>query len=363
MAQSLIDGNDLERTEHLPTSRNVGSVGSNPANKRQMSGLMVNAKRNKVETLGHHRSEQYNNSGDIGAIKSSGANGRMNLSRAAERKIQSESLEYLMRKTGKFEFFWYPTFIILGLLCLVLVPIFTEMTLGAIILLVVCVVNLWLCMTANNLVARGARIGLLLSSINMLLYVGISVYQKVWGEVIINALLYIPLEIIGFFNWGKEAEAGKVDVVNKMNGVTLLKHILMLLGITIGVWALLHFILHQSFAIFNAIGIAGCVVGDLARNKRYFETWYFFMLCNIAGIVLWALQIFSSGDGISLAILPTMISFMATLSNNFNGIYIWNVLYKNKHKNGGVYLAKRKVDIKRIVRLKRTYKKMTCKEL
>lgn len=363
MVQSPFDGKDFVKSEDLPTSRNVGSVGSDSSARRKMSGLVVDVKRNKVETLGHHRSEQYNNSGDMGAIKSSGANGRISLSRQAERKIQSESLEYLMRKTGKFEFFWYPTFVILGLLCLVLVPIFTEMTVGAIILLVVCVMNLWLCMTANNLVARGVRIGLILSAINMLLYVGISIYQKVWGEVIINVLLYIPLEIIGFFNWGKGAEEGKVDAVNKMDGIALLKHIGLLIGLTAGVWALLNFGLNQQFAIFNAISIAGCVVGDLARNKRYFETWYFFMLCNIGGIVLWALQIFTSGVGVSLAILPTMISFMATLSNNFNGIYIWNVLYKNKHKNGGVFLAKRKVDIKRIVRLKRTYRKMTCKEL
>ena len=137
----------------------------------------------------------------------------------------------------------------------------------------------------------------------------------------------------------------------------------MCIGITIGVWAGLKYGLSQKFALFNAISIAGCIVGDLSRNKRFFEVWYFYMLCNIGGIALWSLQIFSGGGQISLAILPTVISFMATLSNNFNGIYIWNVLYKNKHKNGGVYLAKRKVDIRKIVRLKRTYKKMTCKEV
>lgn len=361
MVQTPFDGKDFKVREDLPTTRNVGSVGSNVS--RQMSGLIVKAKREKNDTSGEHRSETLQKRKGTGAIKSSSANGKMSMSREAERRIQSESLEYLMRKTGKFEFFWYPTFVILGLICLITIPIFTEMSTGSLILLVVCVLNLWLCMTANNLVAKGIRIGLILSAVNMLIYVAISVFQKVWGEAIINLLLYIPLSIIGFINWGKGAEEGKVDAVDKMNGVVLLKHVALLIGITASVWAVLHFAIGQAFAIFNALSIAGCVVGDLARNKRYLETWFFYMLCNIGGIMLWGLQIFTSGEGLTLELLPTMISFMATLSNNFNGIFIWNILYNNKHKNGGVYLAKRKVDIKKIVRLKRTYKKMTCKEL
>lgn len=361
MVQTPFNEKDFKVKHKLPTSRNTVSVGAK--NERQLSGLVVDLKRRRIDTTGDHRSEIVSKTNYDGAIKSSSANGKMSISREAERKIKSESLEYLMRKTGKFEFFWYPTFLILGLLCLVLIPIFTKMSTADIILLVTCVLNLWLCMTANNLVAKGIRVGLILSCISMLIYVAVSVYQKVWGEVLINILLYIPLGIIGYINWGRGAEEGTVDTVNKMSGVELLKYISMAIGIIASVWALLKFGLGQEFALFNAVSIAGCIVGDLARNKRFFETWFFYMMCNIGGIALWGCQIFTTGDGISLAILPTMISFMATLSNNFNGIYIWNILYNNKHKNGGVFLAKRSVDIRKIVKLKRTYKKMTCKEL
>ncbi len=361
MVQTPFDGRDYKKKHNLPTSRNTVSVGAK--GERQLSGLVVDVKRKKIDTTGDHRSEFVSKTNYDGAIKSSSANGKMSMSREATRKIQSESLEYLMRKTGKFEFFWYPTFFVLGLLCLILVPIFTEMKTIDILLLVTSVMNLWLCMTANNLVAKGIRFGLILSTVSMLVYVAIAIYQKVWGEVLINVLLYIPLGIIGYINWGKNAEDGTADTVNKMNGVELLKYVSLALGIIGSVWALLRFGLKQQFALFNAVSISGCIVGDLARNKRFFETWFFYMMCNIGGIALWGCQIFTSGAGLSLALLPTMISFMATLSNNFNGIYIWNILYKNKHKNGGVFLAKRNVDIKKIVKLKRTYKKMTCKEL
>lgn len=345
--------------EDVNVCRGIPSVGA----KSSAVGLNSFAVRRSYATNGgEHKNERTN----AGLIRSTSAHGGMTLSGKAVRKIQTQSLEQLMHRTGIFEFFWYPIFIVLGLLCLTLIPIFTKMTSIDVLLLIFSVLSLWLGMTGNNFVAKGYRFGLILTCINMVLYVVVSAIQKVWGEVIINTFVYLPLAIYSFFKWKqdalKKAEKGaRMDDVEKMTGKELLLYILLLLGLTAGVWAVLNFGLSQAFAIFNAVSIAGCIVGDIARTKRYIETWFFYMLCNIGGITLWALQIFASGN-VSLAVLPAMISFMATLSNNFNGVYIWSVLYRNTHRNGGVYLAMRPVNIKGVAKLKRTYRKMTCAE-
>lgn len=345
--------------EDVNVCRGIPSVGA----KSSAVGLNSFAVRRSYATNGgEHKNERTN----AGLIRSTSAHGGMTLSGKSVRKIQTQSLEQLMHRTGIFEFFWYPIFIVLGLLCLTLIPIFTKMTSIDVLLLVFSVLSLWLGMTGNNFVAKGYRFGLILTCINMVLYVVVSAIQKVWGEVIINTFVYLPLAIYSFFKWKqdalKKAEKGaRMDDVEKMTGKELLLYILLLLGLTAGVWAVLNFGLSQAFAIFNAVSIAGCIVGDIARTKRYIETWFFYMLCNIGGITLWALQIFASGN-VSLAVLPAMISFMATLSNNFNGVYIWSVLYRNTHRNGGVYLAMRPVNIKGVAKLKRTYRKMTCAE-
>lgn len=345
--------------EDVNVCRGIPSVGA----KSSAVGLNSFAVRRSYATNGgEHKNERTN----AGLIRSTSAHGGMTLSSKAVRKIQTQSLEQLMHRTGIFEFFWYPIFIVLGVLCLTLIPIFTKMTSIDVLLLVFSVLSLWLGMTGNNFVAKGYRFGLILTCINMVLYVVVSAIQKVWGEVIINTFVYLPLAIYSFFKWKqdalKKAEKGaRMDDVEKMTGKELLLYILLLLGLTAGVWAVLNFGFSQAFAIFNAVSIAGCIVGDIARTKRYIETWFFYMLCNIGGITLWALQIFASGN-VSLAVLPAMISFMATLSNNFNGVYIWSVLYRNTHRNGGVYLAMRPVNIKGVAKLKRTYRKMTCAE-
>ena len=343
----------------------VGSIASGRARKKerlikeQIVGLETHALGSSSK-LNEHQNEKRKS----GHILSGRANGAMTISKYSSKNIQKAAMARAIDRAGKFEVVWYPVFIIAGLLCLILIPLLTEMGKMDIFLLCFSVLSLWLSMTANNLVAKGFRIGLLLSVIGMALYVVICLFQKVWGEVLINALMYVPLEVVGYINWKKSAsDGGKLDEIKVMTWKTRLLYILLLIGITLGGFAILKLpFINQQFAIFNALSIAGCIVGDLARNKRYLEVWPFFMVCNIGGIVLWLCQIFAGGGGVTLAILPTALSFCATLSNNFNGINIWYTLYRNSNKNSGVYLAKRQVNIKKIVRLKRVYRNMVCKE-
>ena len=343
----------------------VGSIGKRRNRKKerlikeQVVGLETHSLGSSSKLNEHHNEKKKS-----GHILSGRANGAMTISKYSSRSIQKAAMARAIDRAGKFEVVWYPVFLIAGLLCLILIPLLTEMVLADILLLCFSVLSLWLSMAANNLVAKGFRIGLLLSVIGMALYVVVCLFQKVWGEILINVLMYIPLEIVGYINWAKSSsDGGKLDEIKVMSAKTRILYILLLLGITFGGFAVLKLpFINQQFAIFNALSIAGCVVGDLARNKRYLEVWPFFMVCNIGGIILWLCQIFAGGSGVTLAILPTALSFCATLSNNFNGLNIWYTLYKNANKNGGVILAKRQVDIKKIIKLKRVYKNMVCKE-
>ena len=137
---------------------------------------------------------------------------------------------------------------------------------------------------------------------------------------------------------------------------------LSIVSMTGAVFAVLHFGLGQSFAIFNALAIATGVIGNILRNKRSMETWFVFILCNLAGISLWACEAFASGGAISLSVLPLMLSYASTLTNDFNGWAIWGAMRKKQLSVDRVYLAKRKVSIKKIAKLKTKYRKFTCTE-
>jgi len=220
-------------------------------------------------------------------------------------------------------------------------------------------------MIANNLVARGKRVGLLISTVAMVIYSYVSFVNQVWGEVIINVAMYIPLEIMGFIRWKKdnEKEVEAMPIVKKCTPLGYLALGGMLVALTLGIWAILEFGLGQRFAIFNAIGIAACILGGQARNHKYIETWLLYIIANLGSIALWCCTAFiGDGTGMTLSVLPIILSYSSTLTNDFNGWVIWEIMYKKCNKKSGVYLAKRNVKLLNIAKIKNKYKSFTCRE-
>ena len=78
---------------------------------------------------------------------------------------------------------------------------------------------------------------------------------------------------------------------------------------------------------------------------------------------MWLVEIFTGTAGeISLSVLPLVLSYTSALTNDFNGWALWGIMFKKQNSADRVYLAKRKVSIKRIAILKSKYRKYICRE-
>lgn len=303
------------------------------------------------------RSVDLIKSSEVGARTGAGMRNRNVKNVDRERALRRSQLILAAKRFGWFELVWYPVFILGGLLCLLLIPFSFELAFS--------VANLLTYMIANNLVARGKRSGLLISTISMVIYSVVSYINEVWGEVIINVAMYIPLEVIGFIKWKQQAEneEAKMDIVKKLTPVGYLGMFAMLAGLTGAIWAVLHYGLKQNFAIFNALGIAACILGGQARNHKYIETWLLYIIANLGSIALWCCTAFiGDGTGMTLAVLPIILSYSSTLTNDFNGWAIWEVMYKKCNKKSGIYLARRKVNINKVAKIKSVYQSLKCRE-
>ena len=298
------------------------------------------------------------NSGEVVAKGHTGGMSNRNVRMGErERSLRRSQLILAAKRFGWFELIWYPVFILGGLLSLILIPFSFELLFS--------VLNLFTYMLANNLVARGKRVGLLISTVAMMVYSYVSFINQVWGEVIINVLMYIPLEIMGFIRWKKdnEKQSQSMDIVKKANPLGLVGILTALCALTAAIWAILHFGLKQNFAIFNALSIAACILGGQTRNHKYIETWLLYIIANLGSITLWCCTAFiGDGSGASLAVLPIILSYSSTLTNDFNGWIIWEILYKKCNKKESILLAKRQVNLSKISTIRHKYMSYTCRE-
>lgn len=270
----------------------------------------------------------------------------MKLQKSSDPNANRAEILVALQRTSWFERLWYPIFFIAGILCLVFIRPFNFELCFA-------VLSLWLYMFANNLLARGKAIGIILSIISATLYTIVSFFAKVYGEVIINVLLYIPLDIIAVITFKKNLNKKTDELsVKKLSVKAWFVTIALLVAGTAGVWALLYILPGQVYPLLNAISMSAFLAALLLRNLRYIEFWWFNLIGNAVTIAMWAFVSTSSAE--MLYSLPFALSSLAALLNNIYGIIMWRNIYKKATTNGGVYV-KKNIKINQVIKLRRRY--------
>ncbi len=249
-------------------------------------------------------------------------------------------------KASWFERLWYPIFFLAGIFCLIFIRPFNFELCFA-------VLSLWLYMFANNLLAKGKLLGLVLSIISASLYVVVSFFAKVYGEVIINVLLYIPLDVIALctFKKNRDKTTNEIEVKSLEPTTWFITFGLTILGGAL-IYLLLYFLPGQQYPFLNMLSIVMFLAALFLRNARFKEFWWFNFVGNVVSIVMWVLV--STTKAELLYSLPMALSSLAALLNNIYGIIMWQKIYKAEMVNGGIYV-KRNVKINSVVKLRRQY--------
>ena len=252
----------------------------------------------------------------------------------------------LLSGKNLYEKIWYTFFIVVSLLCLILIRPITYP-------LVFAFVSFWIYMVAENLQAKGKSIGFLFSIISVVLYVVDCIIFQVYGEVVINLLVYTPIYIYSYIQYRRcQIEEGAV----KFLGVRKLKLIyfvllLLLLGVVGFGFGYVLNLFGSAYAYVNAYALGAFLIGMILNSQRCIETWVFDFIGNAFTLTLWICV--SSGTFDSI---PFVLSTVAAICNNVYAVIIWSKLYKKSAPTRGVILNKRPINIVKVIKLKRRLK-------
>ena len=132
-----------------------------------------------------------------------------------------------------FEKLWYAFFTLAGVLCLIFIKPFNFQ-------LVFAVVSLYIYMISNNLTANGNKLGMMVMIFSAVMYSINCFFYRIYGEIIVNAFVYIPIYIFTFVsfyrNTNKENSKDEFLEVKKMKVVYLLLCLLIFVVGSAGVY-------------------------------------------------------------------------------------------------------------------------------
>ena len=266
-----------------------------------------------------------------------------------------------LRKYSRFTISWYITFFVLGLVCLAISPSSWFY-----------VIDLYVVMLNIDLIARGKLAGMYIGVFECFLYSFNAINSGLWGEVIKMLCICVPLNILSIINWTKALRKQKYEkfsskedddiVVNRLSKLEIVKFSLIGLLVAVGCYILLRYLLPligitQNTALeLGAISLALSIISKIFTARKNMESWMLCIVNDLICLFMWAQSIIVAGFDISQ--ISMIVYYMACFTNDLYAFSLWKSMYRKIAINGGTLLAIRKVNIRRIVKLKRQFRSL-----
>ena len=164
--------------------------------------------------------------------------------------------------------------------------------------------------------------------VNSILYAIIAYKAKLYGETMLNALYYVPMQFIGFYIWNKNMNSDTHEV-NKKH---MKNHgrIFLLLSILIAtyLYGLVLRCLGDAMPFVDSFTTVSSVVAMIISVKMFAEQWWIWVAVDIFSIYMWWCNFQSGSDN-----MATLLMWIVYLGNAIIMLVRWEKEAKlNKEK-------------------------------
>lgn len=168
--------------------------------------------------------------------------------------------------------------------------------------------------------------------ISVSLYAYISYTFQLYGEMMLNLFVYVPVQFIGFYLWRKNMtsqntvnKAGAQEVIAK--ALTAKQWGIVIVTAVIGTFLYIELLksLGSALAVLDGATVVISIVAQILMVLRYREQWALWIIVNMMTISLWAAMYFQNGE----TSLPLLVMYMMYLCNSIYGYYNWIKLARN----------------------------------
>ena len=181
------------------------------------------------------------------------------------------------------------------------------------------------------LVAKGSIWNYLFGVVNVSLYAWISYKAALYGDAGLNALYYLPMQFIGWWQWRKRGAAvssddaqrltGDEDVRVKARRLSWRQRTLLVIGCISAIVAV-GFLLRnlgdpQPFKDSTTTVLS--IVAQALMALAFMEQWCLWIITNIVSVAMWTICVLRGGAHAGVMV----IMWVFYLLNSLNGLRVW----------------------------------------
>ena len=165
---------------------------------------------------------------------------------------------------------------------------------------------------------KGKLSAYIFGAINTLLYAIIAFKAQYYGEVMLNALYYFPLQFWGLYVWSKNMNKNTYEVKKRQMSVknkVLMFAVVALSSLVYG------FILQKmggALPYVDAFSTCASVVAMVVSIKMYAEQWLLWIVVDVVTVFMWVMAFINGNDSIA-----TLIMWIVYLLNAIIMYFKW----------------------------------------
>jgi nicotinamide mononucleotide transporter len=182
------------------------------------------------------------------------------------------------------------------------------------------------------LVAKGSIWNYAFGLVNVSLYAWISYKAALYGDAGLNALYYLPMQFIGWWQWRKrgaavsETEAAGESVQVKARRLDLKQRTFLALGcfVAVALVGLLLKYLGDPQPFKDSATTVLSIVAQALMALAFMEQWALWIITNVISVVMWGVCV-ARGEAHAGVMVIMWIFY---LLNSINGLRVWLKLSK-----------------------------------
>lgn len=163
--------------------------------------------------------------------------------------------------------------------------------------------------------------------VNTILYAIISYQAALYGETMLNALYYVPMQFVGFYVWNKHINQETQEVEKRhmswKNRMILLISILVFTYL----YGLLLNYLKDAMPFVDAFTTVSSVIAMIISVKMFAEQWWIWVVVDVFSVYMWWCDFSSGSDN-----MATLLMWIIYLANAIIMLLRWEkeAVFKQK---------------------------------
>ena len=157
---------------------------------------------------------------------------------------------------------------------------------------------------------KGKLSAYLFGLVNCVLYAIIAYRAALYGETMLNALYYIPMQFVGFYVWKKNMNKDTGEVIKKRMKLPILILIFAGTAVATFLYGLLLKHIGDAMPFIDAFTTVTSVVAMIISVRMYAEQWWIWVAVDVFSVYMWWCDFQSGNDNIA-----TLLMWIVYLGN------------------------------------------------